>query len=145
MSEALKLRMTISAAILMGTDIFAVALSSSTAEIVPTPEDHDVVEVARFAEVADELCKLGAGRDAPSWRKRCVGAVSPCGGEVQLRRDGAVGRALCDEVDDREFGVGRQPLERHCRRVYCVMTRPATRLRTTSPMGGDAATSTRLC
>jgi hypothetical protein len=66
MSEALELRMTISAVILRGTDIFAVGPSSSTAEIVPTPEDVDVVEVASFAEVADQLCKLCAGSDAPS-------------------------------------------------------------------------------
>jgi hypothetical protein len=120
MSEAVKSRITLSSVIRRGTDIFAVGLSSSIAAIVPTSEDVYVIEVASFAEVADELCELRARRDAPSWRRRCVGAVSPCGGEVQVLRDGAFGRALCDEVDDREFGVGRQPLETHCRRVYCA-------------------------
>ena len=26
---------------------------------------------------------------------------------MQLLRDGAIGRALCDQIDDREFGIGR--------------------------------------
>jgi hypothetical protein len=41
-----------SAVVLRVADILAVDLSSSTAEIVPTPEDIDVVEVASFEEVA---------------------------------------------------------------------------------------------
>jgi hypothetical protein len=36
---------------------------------------------------------------------------------VQLRGDVAVGRALCDEVDDREFGVGEAVPARFCPRV----------------------------
>ena len=41
-----------SAVVLRVADILAVDLSSSTGEIVPTPEDVDVVEVASFEEVA---------------------------------------------------------------------------------------------
>ena len=38
-------------------------------------------------------------------------------GEVQLLRDGAVGRALRDEVDDLELGVGGALPARFCPRV----------------------------
>ena len=48
---------------------------------------------------------------------RCGRGSSPCGGEVQLGGDGAVGRALCDEVDDFEFGVGEAVPARFCPRV----------------------------
>jgi hypothetical protein len=38
-------------------------------------------------------------------------------GNVQLLRDPAVGRALCDEVDDRELGIGEAVPARFCPRA----------------------------
>ena len=38
-------------------------------------------------------------------------------GNVQLLRDRAVGRALGDQIDDREFGIGEAVPARFCPRV----------------------------
>jgi hypothetical protein len=72
MREALELLVTMSAVALRVADILAVDLSSSTAEIVPTPEDVDVVEVASFAEVAAFECKSALG-----WRYRIPPVARP--------------------------------------------------------------------
>jgi hypothetical protein len=73
---ALELLVTMSAVALGVGDILAVDLSSSTAEIVPTPDDVDVVEVASFEEVAafEHTSALGWGYRMPTSArliKRC--------------------------------------------------------------------------
>ena len=72
MSEALELLVTMSAVVLRLADILAVDLSSSTAEIVPTPEDVDMVDLASFAEVAAFERKSALG-----WRYRIPPAARP--------------------------------------------------------------------
>jgi hypothetical protein len=47
--------------------------------------------------------------------RRCVFTVFR--GEVQLLRDGAVGCAFGDQMDDREFGIGEAVPARSCPRV----------------------------
>ena len=55
---------------------------------------------------SDELRQLGAGSNAQLGKRIVDVGLHRVGGEVQLLRDRAVGRALCDEVDDLELGVG---------------------------------------
>src|SRR3954451_16628431 len=77
---------------------------------------------------AHVLSQLGSGRDA----ELCEGVVKMrlhgVRGQVQLLRDRAVGRALCDEVDDLELGVGE-----------AVPARFGPRLRDDAPFHTQAA------
>jgi hypothetical protein len=64
-----------------------------------------------------ELHQLGTGIDAQFGE--CIVDMGFHGGEikVQLGRDIAVDRALCDEIDDLELGVGKTVPTRLCPRV----------------------------
>ena len=47
----------------------------------------------------------------------CTWVFTVCRGKVQLRGGVAVGRALCDQVDDRELGIGEAVPARFCPRL----------------------------
>jgi len=74
------------------------------------------------------LSQLGSGRDAELGEGVVKMRLHGMRGQVQLFRDRAVGRALCDEVDDLELGVGE-----------AVPARFGSRLRDDAPFHTQAA------
>ena len=66
---------------------------------------------------AHELRQLGAGVDAQLGERIVDVVFHRMEGKVQLRGDVAVGRALCDQVDHLELGVGEAVPARFCPRL----------------------------
>ena len=71
----------------------------------------------RSISAAHQLRQLGAGGNAQFGKCVVDVGLHRVGGKVQLRGDVAVGRALGDEIDDREFGVGEAVPARFCPRM----------------------------
>ena len=66
---------------------------------------------------AHELRQLGAGVDAQLGERIVDMGFHRMQGKVQLRGDGVVGRALGDQVDHLELGVGEAVPARFCPRL----------------------------